>query len=79
MKRHERRLLRIIGDLQEAERANIATADHIVGLACHVESQGHLDYGAALRILADAYLAVDREHTRATVKLIRAAQEAHGL
>ena len=75
----ERKILRLIGDLQEVERNNVATADNLDGMACQAESLGQMDYGAALRILADAWRAVDREHTKLTIKAIRAAQESYGL
>lgn len=75
----ERKILRLIGDLQEVERNNVATADNLDGMACQAESLGQMDYGAALRILADAMRLVDREATRATIRKIHEIQEAHGL
>jgi|694.fasta_scaffold65822_8 hypothetical protein len=74
-----RRILRLIGKLQHTERDNLQKIADIEAAACQVEATGNLDYGAALRILADAFRGVDREFTRAAVKAIRELQEAHDL
>lgn len=79
MDHRDRKVLRLIGRLQRAERANQATAETLLGMACGVEARGNMDYGASLRLLAEAFLAVDREHTKATIKAIRQFQEAEGL
>jgi hypothetical protein len=73
------RILRMIGQLQEMERGNLQNIAGMEAAACQLEAAGNLDYGAAMRILADALRLVDREHTRATIKAIHEIQEASDL